>query len=341
MAKSGDLTAILSGLNPTNGVEDDEFLPTGSVIFDSVISDGRGLPRRKFIQISSESGLGKTTMVLSMCKSLCAKGYICVYIDVEKAVNESQIDGIGLRQYLNKTFFWYVINTFEEAESILDKILIGDDKLALVAVDSITALVPKKIFENSVSSIEPGLQARYASTFLIKYKGILKDTQTKASILFINQMRNKINFMRGGTYEAAGGSAQKFYMDIRLMMALDKKLSKMTTTGEGKADVPFGADVKLWAEKNRFARPFVIGVVTILFGKGVSNISAYQRWLTNKGYITGGGAGWFSVKLPDKEVEKCRGTAELSKWVKGHLSEVKSLVENNGGFLLIQDEEES
>ena len=80
-------------------------------------------------------------------------------------------------------------------------------------------------------------------------------------------MRNKLNFRGNTTFEAAGGNAQKFYMDIRLMMTRKDKLEKVTETIEGKKTVPYGAHALVWAEKNRFNRPYIEGVMTILYGR--------------------------------------------------------------------------
>lgn len=320
-------------------VADDEFIKSGSVIFDALISKGEGIPRKKFIQISSDSGLGKTTTVLHMCKVACSLGYHCIYLDVEKGVNKSQLEGIGLLPYLNDKFFLYPISTFEEAEDIMG-IAFEDDKLAYTVIDSITALIPKKSLEKSISEVEPGLNARYSSDFLKKYKALLEMSESKTSVIFINQMRNKLNFRGMTTFEAAGGNAQKFYMDIRIIMSRKDKLEKTIETLEGKKVVPYGANVVVMAEKNRHNRPYLEGVITVLFGKGISNIAAYQRILMSKDIVTLGGAGYYTMTLPDKEPIKARGADGIAKVIKDNLADIKKYIQDSGGINLIQEDKE-
>lgn len=341
MAKSENVLSVLNTLCGAE-IEDehfDEFLPSGSVIFDSVVSNGQGIPRGKFIQLSSESGLGKSTTALFICKALADQGYYSLYLDVEKSVNKSQLDGIGLTPYLGTNFFRKEIATFEQAEELLDQVLVeNDEKLALVVVDSLTAMIPQKMLENSVTATEPGLHARSVGAFLTKYKHKLSLVNSKATFLFLNQLRTKISFVRT-TIEEAGGMSQKFSMDVRLHMKLNKKLLKKTETIEGKVEVPYGNDINLFATKNRFNRPMVEGVMTIFFGRGISNAMAYQHWLQKNSYITQAGA-YYTISLPNKEPEKIRGSVGVSKWVKEHVGEIAPLVEANGGFLLVREDEE-
>lgn len=315
----------------------EKFVKTGSVILDAVLSNGKGVPLNKFIQISSESGLGKTTIILHCCKALCAQGYEVAYIDIEKGVNESQMEGIGLTKYLNNGFFLYPISTFEEAEDVMDTVL-ANPKLGYIVIDSITALIPAKVLEKSISELEPGINARYSAQFLTKYKAKISMSDCQPTVFYINQMRTKLNFRGMTTYGAAGGSAQKFYCDIRLMMKLDKALERQTNTMEGKCAVQYGSNNRIWAEKNRYNKPFIEGVITVIFGKGVSNISAYQRVLMSKGVLTMAGAGFWTLALPDKEVVKDRGAEGVERLIRNSLKDVKSYVEANGGFELFESE---
>ena len=338
MAKEPSLVDSLISLCQGSTMSDkkDEFIKTGSIVFDAVLSNGRGLPRGKFIQLSSDSGLGKTTLALHVCRNLCSQGFICFYIDSEKSVNESQMDSLGLTEFLGKTFFHRSVNTFEETEEVLDKVLVPDDKFALLVIDSITSLLPQKMLDNSVSSVEPGLQARYTSIFLPKYKAKIESSGCPATFLFINQMRTKLNFMRSSTFEAAGGSAQKFNMDIRLMMKQKEKLKKTVSTISGREETPYGCLNYLYSEKNRYNNPFVKAEIAIYFGKGVSNISYYQQFLINNGYVKSHRGGMYDCQLPSmQEAQTIRGVPKYSSFVRDHLEEIKELVENQGGVKLI------
>lgn len=328
-----------SNRRAVNQEGEEEFLKSGSVIMDAVVSNGKGIPMNKFIQISSESGLGKTTVILHICKAALAKGKRVAYLDVEKGVNESQMKGIGIYKYLDESFFLYPISTFEEAEEVMDTV-IQDENLAYIVIDSITALIPEKSLEKSVGDIEPGLNARYASAFLTKYKAKISMSENKPTVWFINQMRTKINFRGMTTYGAAGGSAQKFYADIRLNMRESKKMTKTVSTMEGKNSIQYGSENLLWADKNRFNSPFVEAVITVIFGKGVSNILAYQRVLMSKGVCKMAGAGFWTITIPGTEPLKARGTEQLQKVIKENLPLIRQYVDENGGFELMDRSEE-
>lgn len=152
-------------------------------------------------------------------------------------------------------------------------------------------------------------------------------------------MRNKLNFMGRSSYEAAGGAAQKFYMDIRLMMTRKDKLEKTVNTISGREVVPYGANAVLWAEKNRHNRPYVQGVLTIIFGKGISNIAAYQQFLINKGVLVQGGGGYFTLTLPGGEPIKARGSDGVAKMIREHGTEIKQYIDENGGFSVIEEDD--
>lgn len=318
---------------------DEVFFKSGSVIMDAVLSNGKGVPLGKFIQISSESGLGKTTVILHICKTACKMGKRVAYLDVEKGVNEDQMNKMGLAPFLDELFFLYPISTFEEAEEVMDTVL-GENNTTYIVIDSITALLPAKALEKSVADIEPGLQARYASAFLTKYKAKISMADVKPTVWFINQMRTKINFRGNTTYGAAGGSAQKFYADIRLNMRPSKDMTKTVATMEGKNSVKYGSENFLWAEKNRYNSPFVEAVITVIFGKGVSNLLAYQRVLMSKKVCTMAGAGYWTISLPGMEPLKCRGTEGLQKLIKENLPAIRQYVDEQGGFELVEVGEE-
>ena len=110
---------------------DTEFISTGSIIADTVLVDSKltkergiegGLPTSKYIEIYGESGTGKSTFVLYACKTACRKGHKVVYIDAEGGVNESQLIGIGLQEYVGTQFFLFAVDTFEEAEEVIEEI---------------------------------------------------------------------------------------------------------------------------------------------------------------------------------------------------------------------------
>jgi len=308
-----------------------EKYPTGSVVFDSLF--GGGVPKGSFVELASKSGLGKTTAVLHFCKVICELGKKAVFLDFEKGVNRSQLEGIGLSKHLGKKFLLLQPVTFEDAEDIIDDLL-GIDDLAYICVDSVTAMTPRKMREQSVADIQPGIHARFSSRFLLKYKSVAKEEGI--TFFWVNQMRYKLNFRGQSSQQPAGGNAQKFYMDIRTCMNKARKLDKKQQTMDGEKMVPYGADVNCWTLKNRFARPFIELTATIIFGKGVSNLSAYEKWMLQNGLINRKHGGWMEIDWKGEKVKK-RGTEELRQWIKKNSSDIRKYIEDEGGFDLVAD----
>lgn len=320
---------------------DTEFISTGSIIADTVLVDSKltkergiegGLPTSKYIEIYGESGTGKSTFVLYACKTACRKGHKVVYIDAEGGVNESQLIGIGLQEYVGTQFFLFAVDTFEEAEEVIEEL--KDEGITYFIIDSITALIPGKLKEKSVGDIEPGIKARYAGTFLEKFKSVVKHRKT--SFIFINQVRTKLNFRGMSTVDSAGGFSVKFYMDIRLKLRKVKKLEKVMDTIEGRVSVEYGCEAAISAVKNRFNSPFIEGVMHIIYGKGVSNLSSYVKWLQKDGVITGGAGGWYKIKLNEHE-DKVRSLSGITQWIKENINEVQEYIDSKGGFLLVKE----
>ena len=312
------------------------YTPTGMTILDAILSDGKGVPNSCWIQLTSGSGCGKTHIVLTLARTMCKKGKKVVYIDSEKGVNESQMKGIGILPYYNKTFFLYPIATFEEAEEIMTGCM-EDEEVALVIIDSLTALMPQKMLEKECTSAEPGVQARAMSVFIQKWRILFSKTSHQPTVFNVNQERTKISFVATNVGEA-GGLAQQYYHDIRLRMRKKSALTKTVQTTEGKQSVEYGAENELWATKNRHAAPFVKGIITVIFGKGVSNLAAYQRKLMSDKVLTMAGAGFWTLSLPDMEPQKARGSDGVTELIKRNLPAVKEYVDSHGGFSLVKTE---
>lgn len=324
-----------------NPLEDTEFISSGSVIADTVLVDAKitkekgiegGIPTGKFIEVFGDPGCGKSTWILYACKIACHKGYRVAYLDVEGGVNESQLEGIGLTPFLDKNFFLFPITTFEEAEQVIDDL--KDEDFLYFVIDSITSLIPAKLLEKSIAEVEPGIKSRYAGSFLEKYKSIVKGRKT--SFIFINQVRTKLNFRGQSSVDSAGGYSVKFYMDIRLKLRKVKRLEKVMDTLEGRQSVEYGAETAISAVKNRFNKPFIEGNMHIIYGKGISNLSSYVKWLQNDGVITGGGGGWYTITLNDHE-DKVRSLSGITGWIKDNLQEVQEYIDSKGGFLLVKE----
>jgi len=326
------IASKLEGYKEKYGLKSDEFVKSGSIILDMVVSNGRGLPLNKFIEVASDSGLGKSTMVLHAMKSACDQGHRVVYLDIEGGLNDALLEGSGLTQYLDDLFIVLPIQTYGEAEEICMD-LVGN--CSFIVVDSITALLPDELLEKSITQVLPGLQSRYLSNFLQKFKGQVTNSGT--SMIFINQIRNKFNFRGQTTQDSAGGYAMKFYQDVRIFMKKSAKMEKKMVTGDGEKTIEYGCINKIYTKKNRYNSPFVEIDIAVVYGKGISNLMSYNTWLENHGCLKRSGA-WYSVILNDEEVAKVCGANGILKYIKENFEFIDAYVQENGGFKLVEAE---
>ena len=305
-----------------------EIMKTDVLVLDIVLNGG--IPRGQMIELFSDSGLGKSTLVMSACRGLCAQGRNVIYLDFE-GVSNNQIEGMGLSQYLHSqsnpsgTFRKYRVRTYGEAEEILDSILPLLD-VSLVVIDSVTAMVNDNYLDfekgTSVTAIRPGGDARALSIWLKKYNAV--KALYNVSFMFINQVRTSINMLGGPSRdESTGGNAMRFYMDARLKLSPLRGIVKEKETINGKENVKVGAEVYLEAVKSRLGYGFIKVPMTILFGKGVSNIATYVQWLQNKDVnfegkkvkaLQQGGGGYYTFTLEGKQ-EKVRGIDNVTQYV--------------------------
>ena len=334
MAKDLDkkILAKLEGYKDKYGLKSEEFVKSGSIILDMVISNGKGIPLNKFIEVASDSGLGKSTIVLHACKAACDQGHRVLYLDAEGGINESLLDGIGLTQYLDDLFIVLPIQTYGEAEEICMD-MIGN--CTYIVVDSITALLPDELLEKSITQVLPGLQARYMSSFLQKFKGMVTNSGT--SMIFINQVRNKFNFRGQTTQDSAGGYALKFYQDVRIFMKKSAKMEKRAVTGDGEKVIEYGCLNKIYTKKNRYNTPFVEIEIAVVYGKGVSNLMSYNTWLMQHECIKRSGS-WYTITLGDEEIAKVCGQNGILKAIKENFERIDAYVQDNGGFKLVERE---
>ena len=345
MAKKGTFEDALAGVDLEMFADLDESdaniqkVSTGMIAFDLVL--GGGIPRGLSVLLASDSGIGKTHISLQTCKAYCQQGFKVIYLDYEGGVNESQTKGIGVHQFLyHKTnnpeglLFLFKPVSIGEGEKLLDA-LIRTNEIALVVVDSVTAMTPDRyINEDSGKSIvtnEPGIQARSMSVWYQKFSALAMRTRT--SFLYLTQTRVDLSGFRA-TVKAAGGKAQEFYTSIRLFAKKKAMLIKEVKLADGSLiKVPYGSEVELMAVKNRFTRPFIPVELVVYFGKGISNIASYVDWLTKKGFLVQGGAGYYTLTLGEKEL-KLRGKNDLYSAIKTNIVEIKNFVDERGGFIL-------
>ena len=325
-------------------IDKPEFVKSGSVVFDALL--GGGIPKGTFILWSAQSGIGKSTASLHMSRVYCMQGKKVLYLDYEGGVNKPQLEGIGLTSYMydkdtnpNGTFFIFQVQTFKDAEKILDDIM---EDIDLVVFDSAASMNVEKDRDSSVESAEIGTQARAMTKFLRKYK--VEARRTGCTWIIINQIRQNIGAMGFGAAKtkAAGGDALKFFTDIWIETnrSFGGKLERFETTMNGEEKVPFGAICDIYTSKNRYARPMIKLRIAIIFGKGISNEYAYLDFLQSKGRITTAGA-WTKIKLFDEDEEEAvLGQASVIDWVYDNKDRVRKYIESCGGYRLLLEEGE-
>ena len=317
--------------------KEEVFTPSGSIIFDAIVSDGRGLPEGVFIEIASESGCGKSTMCLHIAKKYCSQGKRVIYIDTESGLNGNQIDCFGMRQYVENMLFIPVrMQTYGEVDTFLTQIL-DDKEVSLIIYDSITATVPGRLTEKNVDEMnEPGVAARAQSNFMQKFKARFKNSNK--TVIFVNQLRTKIAMGYGQVTKLAqaGGQALGYYMDIRIMM---KKIKMLEQTLPGyEKPVPYGCDLAIWADKNRYARPLLKKVITIHFGKGISNAGALRSVLEYHGIVTRVLRKGWNVKYQGEDIIVPKD--DIDNFIKDHLSYFVDVADHLGGIKLIPNPED-
>ena len=299
-----------------------EYLDSGSVIMNMVL--GGGLPMCKNIEIYSNSGYGKSTIVLSICKHLCKNGHKVMYIDAEGSITELIKCMNFYGKYDSKTgeitnnedypnlvwspsnpegnFVIFQVSYFDDIEAILeDQIPNYDNKgnpidslYRLVVIDSVAAMCPKEYRGDfgeknglSIDSQKPGVFAKLMTAFCRKFNGY--KTAYNMTFLYINQMRDNLAMSFAAKYEdnVPGGRALKYFMDVILKLNSRETNKKEieNTLGE-KQNVETEREVDIKAVKNKLTTGGIGFPLLVRFGIGISNIAALPYILPKKKLIT-------------------------------------------------------
>jgi recombination protein RecA len=255
-----------------------DSISTGAINLDAAIGVG-GIPRGRITEIYGPESSGKTTLCLHVVANAQRSGGVAAYIDAEHALDTDYAAKLGVDI---GNLLVSQPDTGEQALEICE-ILVRSGAVDVVVIDSVAALVPKAEIEGDMGDSHVGLQARLMSQALRKLTGAI--ARSKTSVIFINQLREKIGVMFGNPETTTGGKALKFYASVRL------DIRRIAPVKE-KEDV-VGSHVRVKVVKNKVAPPFKQAEFDIMYAEGISHSSLVLDIAAESGIIDKSGA-WYA-----------------------------------------------
>ena len=295
-------------------------IPTGSLTLDMALGIG-GYPKGRIIEIYGPESSGKTTLTLHAIAEVQKQGGTAAFIDAEHAIDPVYAKNLGVN------IDELILSQPDSGEQGLEiaETLVRSGAIDLVVVDSVAALVPQVELDGEMADQQMGLQARLMSKALRKLSGVMN--KTDCTIIFINQLREKIGVMFGNPETTTGGRALKFYSSVRVEIRRSEAIKNGTEI--------VGNKVNIKVVKNKVAPPFKSTQVDIIYGKGISRDGEVLDLAVDKDIVDKSGA-WYAYKC-----EKIgQGRENAKRYLVEHPDIMNEITEAIKASLMPVEEEE-